>query len=82
MGTMNNQELKRMQEAKILGVQKGFPVFLLTVWDCKTGDIEQEIFFTHRGLQEAIQKISHECKLYVAQIKCVKDVKKVSYETN
>ena len=79
---MNNQELKRMQEAKILGVQKGFPVFLLTVWDCKTGDIEQEIFFTHRGLQEAIQKISHECKLYVAQIKYVKDVKKVSYETN
>ena len=81
---MNDHELtrQRQEHQKKYGIPKGFPVFLLTSWDCKTGDIEQEIFFTHRGLQEAIQKISHECKLYVAQIKYVTDVKKVSYETN
>ena len=81
---MNDHELtrQRQEHQRKYGIEKGFPVFLLTVWDCKTGDIEQEIFFTHRGLQEAIQKISHECKLYVAQIKYVKDAKKVSYETD
>lgn len=81
MDTMNNQELKRMQEAKMLGVQKGFPVFLLTTWDCKTGDIGQELFITHKGLTEKIESFKHEKKLYKAEIKHVQDVKKVSYET-
>ena len=80
---MNDHELtkQRQEQQKKYGMHKGFPVFLLTTWDCKTGDINQELYITHKGLSEKIESFKNEKLLYKAEIKYVRDVKKVSYET-
>ena len=81
---MNDHELtrQRQEHQRKYGIEKGFPVFLLTSWDCKTGDINQELYITHKGLITRIESFKNEKLLYRAEIKYATDVKKVSYETN
>ena len=80
---MNDYELgrQRQEHQRKYGIEKGFPVFLLTTWDCKTGKVDVELYITHKGLITRIESFKNEKLLYKADIKHVKDVKKVSYET-
>ena len=81
---MNDYELgrQRQEHQRKYGIEKGFPVFLLTTWDCKTGKVDVELYITHKGLITRIESFKNEKLLYRAEIKYVTDVKKVSYETD
>ena len=81
---MNDHELtrQRQEHQRKHGIEKGFPVFLLTTWDCKTGKVDVELYITHKGLITRIESFKNEKLLYRAEIKYVTDVKKVSYETD
>ena len=80
---MNDYELtrQRQEHQKKFGIEKGFPIFMMTIWDCKTGNIDIELFFTQRGLEKAIEGIKYKEKLYKVDIKYIQDVQRVSYET-